>query len=176
MENENENEKKVDEVENQNDNKSDVDLAKELIEARKSSVKKSDYDKLVAERDKILQEKNDLLKSIIDGDKIERSDETPITDEEIAKKRKDLENPDLTNLVYWEAALDLRDAVLEKDGYDCFADPGGENGDKAQLVADTVKECIAQANGDDEVFIALLNGKIQDDPIKPKPTNKPRRG
>ena len=155
---ENENEKVVSE-ETQEQQPSDIDLAMEIQKIRQESISKEEYEKLK-------KEKNDLLKKIINGERIE-SGASVDNKKTIQEYREKLMSPDLTNLEYVETALGLREAVLEEQGVDVFADANGEHADSAQRVAETLKECVEQADGDDAVFTSLLQGRIANDPVKP---------
>ena len=159
--------------EEQNDKKPEetdtVALAKALKEARENSVPKSEYDKIVAE-------KNKLVSEIINGEDSAGNGqhETAPTDldADIKKLREDLYGPkcsELNNLDFWVKTLALRDAVIKKGDPDPFLpvgakiSPTDDDAVKAQNVADVVQQCIDEADGNSEVFTALLQSRTNND-------------
>lgn len=77
-----------------------------------------------------------------------------------------------SNLAPAKAALELRDAVLAKDGIDLFAPnarnsrhtPKAEDLASAQRAAEVIRSCINDCNGSDSVFFSLLCDRTEDDP------------
>ena len=145
---------------------SNVALAKALEEARKNSVPLEKYQKLEEENKKLVSE-------IINGEGGAGNGQT-ITPEkaDIKALREKLYGPkssELSNLEFWKNTLDLRDAVIAQEGYDPFLPygekikPTAQDMEKANNVADVVKECIKEANGDSEIFTALLQSKTNND-------------
>ena len=160
-------------VEEQQDNDKGAEAyIKEIKNLKDNSVSKEDYDKMVDERNK-------LIKALVDGDEIDlpESDKgaNPDLDKEIDSLRKELltEETGLSNLAYWTKTLSLREKIIERDGED--ADPFLPNSsqvdvteqDKAAVerVVSCVKDCIETAEGDDAAFVALMTARIKDDPI-----------
>ena len=141
-----------------------VSLAKALKEARENSVSKEDYEK-------VLEENRRLVSEVINGDGgAGNGQPTPKAD--IEALRKELYGPNcegLSNLEFWEKTLELRDAVIEKEGYDPFLPhgakikPNDQDIERANAVAKTVRECIEKAEGNSEVFTALLQGETAND-------------
>ena len=142
-----------------------VSLAKALKEARENSVPKSDYDKVV-------KEKEALVSDIINGGKAGSGQQEAPKEPDIEALKAKLYGPkssELNNLEYWKTALELRNAVIKKDGVDPFL-PHGANikptefdAERAEAVATVVQECIDEAEGDSGVFTALLQSKINND-------------
>ena len=144
-----------------------VALAKALKEARENSVPREQYDKVV-------KEKEDLVSEIINGGGSAGNgqQETPPQEADIEALREKLYGPkgsELNNLEFWKYTLELRDAVIKRDGVDPFL-PHGANikptefdAERANAVAKVVKECIDEADGDSGVFTALLQSKINND-------------
>ena len=171
MPNENENENVVEEEQQDNDKGAEAYI-KEIKNLKDNSVSKEDYEKMVDERNK-------LIKALVDGDEIDLPDsnkgDNPDLDKEIDSLRKELltEETGLSNLDYWTKTLSLREKIIERDGED--ADPFLPNSsqvdvteqDKAAVerVVSCVKDCIDTAEGDDAAFVALMTARIKDDPI-----------
>lgn len=162
--NENENGQVV--IEQPEQQPSEIDLALEIQKIKAESVTKEEYNRLKAE-------KNDLLRKVINGEKIADSGAPIDNNKTVQDYRAKLEQPDLTNLEYIEAALELRGAVLEKDGIDIFADADGGHAESAEKVATVLQDCVDQADGDSAVFTTLLQSRTANDPVKPN-NKKPR--
>ena len=146
----------------------DVDYVQAINELKANSVPKEKYSKLV-------EEHNRLLKSVIDGTEMENA---PTEPEPIPLNdlRKQLFNDDnITNLDYATKALELRERIIKEGGVDPFLPVSHERSiqqsdiDTAEKVADVLKECVDQADGNADVFTALLNSRLNEPTIiKPK--------
>ncbi len=177
MQNENENE--IEKRENQPEGKTVEDFITEVNEIKANSVSKDEYNKVVEEKQK-------LMKALINGDisdiELPNGEEQ---NEELLKRIQDNRNKlatseDLSNLEYCKTALQLRDDVIEAYGKE--KDPFLPNGHeyipddndikRADAVADIMRECIEGAEGNSEVFTAKLMSKTLDSGIK---TNNKRR-
>ena len=144
-----------------------VALAKALKEARENTVSKEEYDKVVAENKALVSEVINGGSNAGNGQQ-----DTPPQEADIEALREKLYGPkssDLNNLEFWKTTLELRDAVIAKDGIDPFL-PHGANikptefdAERAEAVAEVVKQCIEEADGDSGVFTALLQSKINND-------------
>ena len=144
---------------------SNVELAKALEETRANSVSKEKYEKLEEENRRLVSE-------IINGGGAGSGQQNPPEKADIPELREKLYGPkssELTNLEFWKNTLELRDAVIAQEGYDPFL-PYGEkikptvqDMEKAANVAKVVQECIEEANGDSEIFTALLQSKTNND-------------
>ena len=144
-----------------------VALAKALKEARENTVSKEEYDKVVAENKALVSEIINGGGSAGNGQQ-----ETPPEQADIEALREELYGPkseNLNNLEFWKKTLELRDAVIARDGVDPFL-PHGANikptefdAQRAEAVAEIVKQCIEEADGDSGVFTALLQSKINND-------------
>lgn len=149
-----------------------TDEQKALLSLKDNSVSKEEYN--------ALNEKyKGLLQAVVDGgklpDDVQKQDEPKIED-----LRKKLAAEGLSNLEYAQAALNLRKAIIERDGAN--ADPfvphgvkvsaSQEDFEKAQKVADIFQECIDESRGDSNVFTALLMNRTKDVSI---PLSKGRR-
>ena len=138
----------------------DIDsIINQVNELKANSVSKEEYQKLE-------QEKNKLLKALINGDTsgIDLENAEP-KNEELLKRIKENRNKlatkeDLTNLEYAETALQLRDDVIavygkEKDpflpfGHEYTLDEADMN--KAENVAQAMRAAIEKADGDSTYF------------------------
>lgn len=144
---------------------SNVELAKALKEARENSVPKADYEKLE-------RENKELVAQIINGEgNVGNGQPTP-EKVDIKALREELYGPkgaDLSNLDFWKKTLQLRNAVMEQEGYDPFLPhgakikPNEQDIERAEAVAKTVEKCIEDANGNSEVFTALLQAETAND-------------
>ena len=144
---------------------SNVELAKALKEARENSVPKADYEKLE-------KENKELVAQIINGEgNVGNGQPTP-EKVDIKALREDLYGPkgaDLSNLDFWKKTLQLRQAVIEQEGYDPFLPhgakikPNEQDVERAEAVAKTVQECIDKSEGSSEVFTALLQQETAND-------------
>lgn len=145
-----------------------VELAKALKEARENSVPKSEYNRVVEENKK-------LVSDIINGDGAGNGQDSPEDNKPtIEELREELYGPkcsSLSNLEYWKKTLALRDAAIEKEGVDPFLpigrkiSPEVSDVEAANRVAEVVKECIEEAEGNSDVFTALLQSKTKDDSV-----------
>ena len=146
-----------------------VALAKALKETRENSVSKEEYNKLKEQNAKLISE-------VINGEGGADSgqhESTPTDlDADIKKLREDLYGPkcsELNNLDFWTKTLALRDAVIKKGDPDPFLpvgakiSPTDDDAVKAQNVADVVQQCIDEAEGNSEVFTALLQSRTNND-------------
>ena len=145
---------------------SNVELAKALKEARENSVSKEEYEKLQ-------KENRALVSQIINGEGgAGNGQANPPEKADINALREELYGPkgaDLNNLDFWTKTLALRDAVIEQEGYDPFLPhgakikPNEQDVERANAVAKTVQKCIEEANGNSEVFTALLQAETAND-------------
>lgn len=151
----------------------EFDPVQAINELKQNSVSKEEYNKVVSE-------KNKYLKALIDGNQIaEAQPKEPV---DIDALRKDLfgGSKDLTNLEYAQKSLELRDALIERDGVDIFVGRGSKltptdyDYEAAQRVADAFKQCIDVAQGDSEIFTRELM-RITEDVAPHKINPKIRR-
>lgn len=79
-----------------------------------------------------------------------------------------------SDIEYVQKALELRKAVLEQDGVDCFVGrshtltPTADDYSKAERVANVLQDCLDSCNGDNGQFIALLQSKMADTIVPPR--------
>lgn len=121
-----------------------------LKEMRKNYVPKTEYEKVV-------KEKNDYFRALVNGETREEDKVEPV---DIIKLRKEMFNRDgnLTNLEFIEDAIKLREEVIDKEGKDIFCpygkhiSPDDSDYISAQQVADGFQHCIEVANGNPDIF------------------------
>lgn len=128
----------------------EFDPVQAVKDLRENYVPKTDYEKVV-------KEKNDYFKALVNGDTIEKKEETPV---DVKQLRKDLfsENSNLTNLEFTKKALELREELIETEGKDIFCpygkhiSPQDSDFIEAQKVADGLQHCVEVADGDPDIF------------------------
>lgn len=142
------------------DTTEEVDYIETIKQLKNNSVSKADYQKLKDENQK-------LLKSIINGETI---DSAAIEKPDIIELRKELYSGDnqFNNLEYITKVLTLRDAIMEAGQPDPFLPfgektvPTNEDIEAATRVGDILKECIEYAEGDSIVFTNELQRRMVD--------------
>ena len=151
----------------------EFDPVQAINELKQNSVSKEKYEQVVAE-------KNKYLKALIDGNQVaEAQPKEPVNIDEL---RNSLFGEELNNLDYAKKALELRDAIIEKEGKDIFVGRGSkltpttEDYECAQHVADVFQQCIDVAEGDSEIVTRELM-RLTDDvaPMTTKINPKIRR-
>ena len=97
----------------------EFDAVTAINELKQNTVPKAQYEQVVAE-------KNKYLKALIDGSQI--ADAKPKAPVNIDELRQDLFSgkKDLTNLEYAKKSLELREALIERDGVDIFVGRGSK--------------------------------------------------
>lgn len=144
----------------------DTDVQKYLDaiqDLKTNTVSKGDYARLQEENAK-------LLKSLVDGSTIQNTSTEVAAKPDIEKLGKSVLSGKGTQLKFFEDALALREAVLDRDGVDIFSIP--KNGYKitgtpeddltAQKVADTIQGWIEYADGNPEIFRDVCQRQIID--------------
>lgn len=142
----------------------EFDPIQALNELKQNSVSRDEYNKVKAEKDK-------LMRSIFEGNPLDVKEEKLPAD--IDALRKDLfgGSKELTNLDFAKKSLELRDALIDRDGVDIFVANGekiaGTDEDyiKAQRVADALQSCIDVADGNPEIFTRELMRITKDDAV-----------
>lgn len=145
----------------------ETDYVEAIKNLKQNSVSKADYDALRLENKKLLQ-------AVVNGQTVEVEPEEPEVD--LAQLRKNVfDNPNQTNLEYVTNVLKLRDAVLEKEGYDVFVpqssqySPTQDDIARAQRVAEQLKEMVDVSDGNPNVFLNEYQRRVKDDmPIRRK--------
>ena len=116
---------------------------------------------------KLESENKQLLDALVNGKEIEVKQEVKVDVDELRKKlfNKDTQ---LSNLEYIETALELRDALIERGERDPFLPYGdkvqltAEQMDKAENVAQVLKDCVEFADGDSGIFTAELQRRTKE--------------
>jgi len=110
----------------------------------------------------------DLTTLIVNQRSVDSSDEDKQevipSSEEIQKLRVELfaDDKEHSNLEYVTKALELREAILKKEGRDIFVgrgsnfEPTQEDYYRAENTAEIFKECVEYAQGDSEAFTTEL--------------------
>lgn len=149
-------------VDNQVEQTDAIDYISAINEIKQNSVPRDKYEQLEREKKELINAlKNNSQINLVD-DKEKKS---------IDELRSDLFNSgrDLSNLEYVERTLALRDALIEKGEPDPFL-PNGKNYsitqddiNKAEIVAQTFRECVDYANGNSQLFTQELMRRTKDD-------------
>lgn len=136
-----------------------------ITKLKSSTVGRDMYDKVVAEN-------KELLNSLVNGMPGPSGKDTAESKPSAEECRKRLFHPEkeLTNVEYIERALDLREAVLEETGEDCFVGYSHLNPEfnkedaeqKAQKVADVFEQCLEESNGNPKKFTNILQDRTND--------------
>lgn len=128
-----------------------ADYIETIKNLKANSVSRKDYEAIQADNKR-------LLDALSEGTTNVNGQPEVINKRSVEEIRSDLFGKEHNNLEYWETALELRDAVLEKEGTDIFL-PHGHNYQvtdddvvTANKVASVVKECIDFADGDSQLF------------------------
>lgn len=150
-------------VSQQTDVNDSIDYIEAIKEMKQNSVDRAAYEKLKLEN-------KQLLDAFVQGKELEQEMKKEPVD--VNKLRKELFNnsreKNLSNLDYVSNALKLRDALLEKGERDPFVPYGdkvtltAEHYDKANMVADVLKECVEFADGDSGIFTAELQRRMKE--------------
>ena len=127
----------------------ELDPIEALREIKKNSVPRSEYDRVVAERNKIFA-------AYANGEREEQPEkQTPV---DVDALRKDILSGELPNLEYAEKVIALRNELIAQGQRDPFLPygkdvyPTMEDEAEAQAVADALEDCIEAANGDSAIF------------------------
>lgn len=151
-------------VENVTEKEPTKSLVEQVKDLKENSVSKEEYAKL--------EETNkELMAALIDGKQV--STNQPEAEKVdifgLVKEMREMDNTSL-DIDYCKKALEYRNAVIEQYGEenDPFCPtqarftPTSEDKEKAQNVADVMQQCIEEANGNNAVFIALMQERTRD--------------
>lgn len=137
-----------------------TDYIEALNELKSSTVSKEQYQKLKTENKK-------LLDALVSGQQVDIPKEEKVNVNDLRKKLFN-KDADLSNLEYVETSLKLRDALIEAGERDPFLPYGekvqetAEQHDKANRVAEILKECVEFADGDSGIFTAEIQRRTKD--------------
>lgn len=135
----------------------------EIKRLKDTTVSKDDYEKLREENKK-------LFKAVID-ERTPEVVESKASINELREKLKNAERLNLSNREFVQTMVDLRDAVIARDGYDPGSGqrkegtrflPSREALDASIRTFDTYKEWLAEADGDDNVFNQIFERNTVD--------------
>ena len=141
-----------------------ADYISEIQNLRANSVSRDDYNKL-------REENKRLISSLAKGETIDKPAPKPDINE---LRKRVFDNEHQSNLEYWGAVLELRDAVIDSGAPDPFLPQGHkvvpttEDFECANRVAAVVKECIDYADGDSQLFTNELMRRT----VEVAPTNR----
>ena len=137
-----------------------TDYIEALNELKSSTVSKEQYQKLKTENKK-------LLDALVSGQQVDIPREEKVNVDDLRKKLFN-KDADLSNLEYVETSLKLRDALIEQGERDPFLPYGekvqetAEQHDKANRVAEILKDCVEFADGDSGIFTAEVQRRTKD--------------
>ena len=145
------------------DQHDDIDLAKQLADLRENFVSREDYNKVVKDRTILIE----AIKEGREGDLIPQPEEK--VDADALVKELLVQDNTMSDIEYMTKVLQVRDERIKAGQRDPFLQENYEERDveSANNFADTVRECIELANGDNASFIALFNSRIKDTPMRP---------
>lgn len=135
------------------------DYIEQIEQLRANSVPKEQYEKLRTEH-------NRAMNALINGGQIETPAEK--IDKQALRKELYCEQPNLSNLDYWQKTLTLRKAIMDEGGNDPFLPYGqkiaatAEDKEAAERVATIVQECIDYADGNSRLFTQELDRRTID--------------
>lgn len=140
-------------VESQQENVgTNTDYIQAIKEMKANTVSKEDYNKLKEENKKLLQ-------AVVNGETIEVEQTKPVDIKELRTRFLKAD----TTLEGVTAALELRDAIMEKGGTDPFLPAGkkvattDEDIKTAEKVAEAFRHCVEYADGDPHIFANELS-------------------
>lgn len=135
-------------IQNQEIEDNKQDYIAEIQNLRETTVPKDEYNRL-------REENKRLISSLAKGETITQPAPKPDINE---LRKRVFDNEHQSNLEYWGAVLELRDAVIDSGAPDPFLPQGhkvvptSEDFECANRVAAVVKECIDYADGDSQLF------------------------
>lgn len=151
-------------IQNQEIEDNKQDYIAEIQNLRETTVPKDEYNRL-------REENKRLISSLAKGETIKQPAPKPDINE---LRKRVFDNEHQSNLEYWGAVLELRDAVIDSGAPDPFLPQGHkvvpttEDIECANRVATVVKECIDYADGDSQLFTNELMRRT----VEVAPTNR----
>ena len=136
----------------------------EIKKLKENTVSKADYDKL-------LNENRNLLKTVVEGSKIEESTDSGTPKIPTIDLVKRLKSGELNNLEYVDTALKVRNQYLEETGRDLFLPNGHDysptSDDLASVkdVSEFLQDLVDVADGNSEVFTREYQRRVIDSQI-----------
>lgn len=151
-------------IQNQEIEDNRQDYIAEIQNLRETTVPRGEYNRL-------REENKRLISSLAKGETITQPKAKPDINE---LRKRVFDNEHQSNLEYWGAVLELRDAVIDSGAPDPFLPQGhkvvptNEDFECANRVAAVVKECIDYADGDSQLFTNELMRRT----VEVAPTNR----
>lgn len=146
-------------------NDRDANYLDTIKKLKENSVAKEDYDKVVADNKR-------LLDNYINSTPVEADTKKEIVD--MKALAKELGDPNLSNIDYAKKVLKLRDACIEQKHYDPFVGtnkltpPTQDDYASAERVASVLQDCVEYADGDNQLFTQELQRRTMDIAIPKK--------
>lgn len=144
--------------------RAEENIVKKLAELKENSVSKEEYER-------VLNLNKDLVDQMMNEQKVEQNVQQETNYDDIIKSAQEklfTQDGTLNNLEYCSTALQLRDAILAKTGEDIFVakghkiSPDETDYEKAENVAQVLREVIEYAEGDSEIFTVELQRRTDD--------------
>ena len=131
------------------------DFVQQIEDLKSNMVQKTEYDKVLAERDR-------LKEAMLKGVKVTEA-EQPKTLAEERKAYAEAIKGGVTNVQGFEAALRLRDAAIRETGKDPFMTEALDriDPDFGERVAEAMSSLVEQSEGNPEMFNALLSSAMR---------------
>lgn len=131
------------------------DFVRQIKELKSNMVQKTEYEKILAERDR-------LKEAMLKGVKVTEA-EQPKTLAEERKAYAEAIKDGVTNVQGFEAALRLRDAAIRETGKDPFMTEALDriDPDFGERVAEAMSALVEQSEGNPEMFNALLSSAMR---------------
>lgn len=130
------------------------DYVSELNNIRENTISREEYER-------VCKENRTLANALTTGTQYGTDKQIAKPDVETLRARV-MDGRKKTNLEYFTQVLELRDALIDSEGIDPFLPsnreyiPKQEDIERAQEIADGIKECIEYADGDPKVFTVEL--------------------
>ena len=131
-----------------------------LNQLKANSVDKADYDKLKAENKR-------LLDSIVNGTEVAVSPVEKASIDDLRVKLANSSEEGISDLDYVTTALKLRERLIEEGQEDPFVPHGSQYSptqvdyDRAHRVATILQDCVDEADGDSDAFLAELKKRLR---------------
>lgn len=141
----------------------EFDPVSAINEMKANSVPKAEYEKLKMERDK-------YLKALIKGEQVTSVAKKEPIDLKAERERLS-KNPDPRNLQWWKDNLALRQATIEQERWDSFAQfnaktpPTKADIEQAEEVASFMQQMIDDSKDNPQAFQVLYKQRVYNDPL-----------
>lgn len=140
---------------------SDFDLLNEVKQLKANSVPKEEYDKLLAEKKKIMR---DFMYGNSGGST--ETEETIVSIDDLRNKVLGDNVESLSNREFWQSVSDLYHTRLKDDGVNIFLPKGKKTRyDRVDLdvvtdMMDNIDKILEDCEGNDDLFTTLFNGAM----------------